>query len=234
MTLAGTDAGNYTLTRRHSTTADITARTLTGSDHRRRTRPTTATPAATVSGRSTGVVTGDTVDRRRHRAPSPTRTWAPARPSSVGRLALTGADAGNYKLIDIAARRPRPTSRAKDLTGSVTADDKTYDGTIAATDHRPARPGVGRRRHGLDYRHQRHLRRQERRHRQDRHRHRLALTGDRRRQLQLLTATTTAPRPTSRPRRSPARSPRPTRSTTAPPPPRSSRLARRAWSGPTR
>ena len=41
--------------------------------------------------------------------------------------ALTGADAGNYS-ADLGRHDARPTSRAKPITGSFTADDKVYDG----------------------------------------------------------------------------------------------------------
>ncbi len=85
-------------------------------------------------------------------------------------LALAGTDAGNYTVNTSAATSADITPLA--ITGSVTANDKVYDGTTAATLSGATLSGVIAGDIVTYSRRQRDVRRQERGHRQDRYRDR--------------------------------------------------------------
>ncbi len=132
LTLSGADAGNYQLsTTTATTTANITAKILTPNitaDN----KPYDGTTAATIATRTLiGVVgtedvtlTGGTATF----ADPNVGTWTV---TATG-LALSGADAGNYQLSTTTATDTADIT-AKILTPSITASDKVYDGTTAAT-----------------------------------------------------------------------------------------------------
>jgi hypothetical protein len=135
LTISGADAGKYSLTQ-PTTTADITAKALTVSgitaDNKVYDGNTTATlnmgSAALV-----GVVGSDdvTLDTSGAVGAFDTANVGTGKTVTVSGLVLTGADAGNYSLT-----QPTTTAdiTAKALTISgITADDKVYDGTAAAT-----------------------------------------------------------------------------------------------------
>lgn len=131
LVIAGADAGNYALTQ-PTATANITARsmtvTATGVD-----KVYDKTTAATVTLASAQLVVGDAVDLTYVSATfSPNGNVGTSKPISVGGIAKNGPDAGNYALANTTATTsasilPRP------LVMTVTAQDKTYDGTTAAT-----------------------------------------------------------------------------------------------------
>lgn len=134
LTLSGADAGNYSLIQ-PTTTADITARELTVSgitaDDKTYDGNTTAT-LNTGSAALVGVVSGDDVTLNTGGA---TGTFADKNAAadkivSISGLTIGGADAGNYSLT-----QPSATAdiTALAIVGSITANNKTYDGTTDAT-----------------------------------------------------------------------------------------------------
>jgi filamentous hemagglutinin family protein len=126
--LSGTDAGNYILTGVASGIADILRRSLTGV-LTANSRTYDGTTAATGSISLTGVVAGDTVTA------NGTFNFAD-RNAGVGKvvtasdLILSGADAGNYDLGPISGVAD---ILRRSITGTVVANNKTYDGTTGAT-----------------------------------------------------------------------------------------------------
>lgn len=133
ITLTGADAGNYSLSSDTATdTADIWAIQLVGSftaDNKVYDGTTAAVvhPVALV-----GVLAGEDVTL--------TATGGTFDDKNVGTgktvtatLALAGADAGNYELVNAGPRTSTADITAKSVTGSFTAADKVWDGTNAAT-----------------------------------------------------------------------------------------------------
>jgi hypothetical protein len=139
LTLVGPDAGNYTLDpdlTSNTALADITARTVDGS-FTAGNKVYDGNTDASITGRSlaaasgdTGKVAGDDVELSGGTASFADKnvgTWT-VTGSGFG---LTGDDAGNYALGDVADTTAEIT--AKELTGSFTAADKVYDGNTDAT-----------------------------------------------------------------------------------------------------
>ena len=134
LALTGADAGNYILTQ-PSTTADITAATLTVSGITAASKTYDGTTAAMLdtSGAALGgVISNDdvTLDTSAAMGTFDTKDVGTGINVSVSGLAPTGADAGNYILT-----QPSTTAdiTAATLTVSgITAASKTYDGTTAA------------------------------------------------------------------------------------------------------
>jgi hypothetical protein len=134
LSLSGADASNYTLTQ-PTTTATITAHGLTVTGITAANKVYSGTTTATLNVASAalvGVASGDTVTLNTNSAAGAfaNANVGTAKPVTVSGLSLSGADAGNYALT-------QPTTAADitaaTLTASTTADNKTYDGTIAAT-----------------------------------------------------------------------------------------------------
>ncbi|WP_237722777.1 beta strand repeat-containing protein [Singulisphaera acidiphila] len=135
LTLSGADAGNYVLVQ-PTTTADVTAATLTVNGLTANNKVYDGTTAATLNTGSltlSGVVFGDDLTLNTGGA---TGTFASkgvgtGKTVTVAGLTLSGADAGNYLLV-----QPSTTAdvTAATLTVSgITANNKGYDGTTAAT-----------------------------------------------------------------------------------------------------
>ncbi|WP_176723350.1 YDG domain-containing protein [Roseivirga misakiensis] len=132
-TITGTDAGNYTVSQPSGLSADITAKGLTV-DVTANNKTYDKTAAATVGSASlSGVESGDvvTIDV----SPSAFAfvsddVGTGIAVTATGNYTITGTDAGNYTVS-------QPTLSAditaKGLTVDVTANNKTYDKTTAAT-----------------------------------------------------------------------------------------------------
>ncbi len=131
-TLSGADADNYNLTSVADTTADITARELTGSftvdnrpyDGTANASVATSSVAVAVVGDEVGLTGGTVSFADKDVANGKTVTWTGA--------TLAGADKDNYTLA------PGPITTTADITplditGAFTADDKVYDGNTDAT-----------------------------------------------------------------------------------------------------
>ncbi|WP_212784863.1 YDG domain-containing protein [Ferrigenium kumadai] len=132
-THGGADAGNYTFTDQASTTANITPAAITVSGITASNKTYDATTAATVNTAGavlTGKMGADVV------TVSATGTFADKNVANGKTVTLTsthgGADAGNYTFTDQASTTANITPANLAVTG-VTAANKTYDATIAAT-----------------------------------------------------------------------------------------------------
>lgn len=135
LTLGGTHAWKYYIASA-TTTANITAKTLTVAGLTAADKAYDGTTAATLNTGSAalvGVVGGDTVTLS---TGSATGTFSSAvvgtgKTVTVAGLALSGADASNYALV-----QPTTTANITQRTltvAGITADEKVYDGTAAAT-----------------------------------------------------------------------------------------------------
>jgi hypothetical protein len=134
LTLGGADASNYTVTQ-PTTTADITAKTLSVAGITAASRiydATTVAALTTTSAALVGVIGADAVTLVKTSAAGTfaTKTIGIAKPVEVSGLTLSGADAGNYTVT-----QPTTTAdvTAKTLTVTgVTASGKIYDGVTTA------------------------------------------------------------------------------------------------------
>ena len=135
LSLSGTDAGNYILAV-PTTTANITAVMLTVTGITAEDKLYDAMTDATIdtSGAALmGVIRGDSVTLNTSGAAG---TFASPNVGTgvtvtINGLFLTGADAGNY-IVEPPTTTANITPVTLTVTG-ITADDKTYDGTTAAT-----------------------------------------------------------------------------------------------------
>ena len=129
-TLSGADAGNYSLASVSTTTADITAKSLTGSF----TAPNKVydgTTAATVNTPSlTGVISGDTVTLG-GTATFDNKNVGTGRTVTLNSPTLGGADAGNYSLTSVSTVTANITAKALTITAS--NQSKTYGDTFSFT-----------------------------------------------------------------------------------------------------
>src|SRR6185369_634137 len=130
-TLAGADAGNYTLASVATTTADITAKPITGS-FTAANKVYDGTAVATVTGRSlNGVIAADAVDLSGGTAAFGTKAAGANKTVTLTGAVLVGVDKDNYSLTSVGPATADIT--AKSITGSFTAANKVYDGNTSAT-----------------------------------------------------------------------------------------------------
>jgi hypothetical protein len=129
ISLSGADAGNYTPNASTTTTADITARalTITATGVNKVYDATTAATVALSDDRIAGDVFTDTYTT----ATFADKNVGTGKAISVTGISISGADAGNYTFNSSAAATANITAKA--LAVTATAQDKTYDGTDAAT-----------------------------------------------------------------------------------------------------
>ena len=136
-TKSGADAGNYVFASpQGTTTADITAKNLTisGAVAQNKVYDGNTTASVSFAGATlNGVVAPDvvTINSSGHSTTFNNKNAGLAKPVTVTGVTLSGADAGNYTVsqpsgltADIAKRN---------VTASITAADRTYDGTDAAS-----------------------------------------------------------------------------------------------------
>jgi YDG domain/MBG domain (YGX type)/Bacterial Ig-like domain (group 3)/Galactose oxidase, central domain/Kelch motif len=134
--LAGADAGNYTVSQPSGLTAEILAKNLTISGAVAQGKTYDGTTAATVdfsAARLNGVVGGEdvTINSGGYSASFADEnvgTWA----VTVTGVTLAGAHAGNYTVSQPAGVSTEILAKNLTITGAV-AQNKTYDGTTAAT-----------------------------------------------------------------------------------------------------
>jgi len=130
LSLTGPDAGNYTVNTTAATTADITAKALTGAITVAN-KVYDGTTAATISTRTlTGVVSGDNVTYTGGTAAFSDKNAGNGKTVNATGLTLTGTDAGNYTVNASAATTANITP--KTLTASVTVSDKVYNASTTA------------------------------------------------------------------------------------------------------
>ena len=132
-TLTGTSAGNYSLASSTlTTTADITAKQLTG-HFTAANKEYNGLDGATITGRTlTGVITGDTVSLTGGAATFNTPNVGTGKTVTGTGFTLTGTSAGNYSLASSTLTTTADIT-AKQLTGHFTAADKEYNGLDGAT-----------------------------------------------------------------------------------------------------
>jgi filamentous hemagglutinin family protein len=131
LSLAGADAGNYSVNDTATTTADITPLAIIGSVTAAN-KVYDATIDATLTDRAlTGVLAGDSVAYSGGTATFADKNAGTGKTVTATGLALTGADAGNYSVNDTATTTADITPLA--IIGSVTAANKVYDATTNAT-----------------------------------------------------------------------------------------------------
>jgi hypothetical protein len=129
ITLSGTDAGNYTFSTTASTTGSITPRALViSATGQNRIYDGTTTGAVSLSDNR---VSGDALTTGYATAAFSDKNVGTGKAISVTGITLSGTDAGNYSFNTTASTTGNIT--AKTLVGSITAANKVYDGTTAAT-----------------------------------------------------------------------------------------------------
>jgi hypothetical protein len=133
LSLAGADAGNYTLSATDgSTTANIAKATLTpnvSAESRAYNGKTTATlkyGPLSVFGSDVVTLAGGTGTFNNKNAGT-------GKTVSYSGLSLSGADAGNYQLASASGTTTADIAKATLSVGSVAANNRTYDGTTAAS-----------------------------------------------------------------------------------------------------
>ena len=128
--LSGTDAPNYVLDSVATTTANITAKHITGSftaDN----KVYDGNNTATVLTRSLiGVISPDVVTLIGGTATFSSKNVGMGKTVTLTGATLSGADVGNYLLESVAPTTANIT--ALHITGTFTADNKTYDGNASA------------------------------------------------------------------------------------------------------
>jgi filamentous hemagglutinin family protein len=138
LTLGGTDAGNYTLSSSTaSASANITAKVLTigGLTIQNKTYDGTTTASFSGTPSLSGVLGGETVNLSgTASAAFADKNAGTGKAVTVTGLSLSGTDAGNYTLIGSTSSATADITAAtiSAITG-ITAANKTYDGTTAAT-----------------------------------------------------------------------------------------------------
>jgi hypothetical protein len=130
ITISGTDAANYTQNTSTTTTADITVRTLNVTAVAD-TKVYDATTSATAV-YSDDRVSGDifTVSGT---ATFSSKTAAAGKTVSITDITITGTDAGNYQHNLTTTSTAEITQRPLEVTGTLQAQNKVYDGSRTAT-----------------------------------------------------------------------------------------------------
>jgi hypothetical protein len=130
LTLSGTDAANYSLgSTSATTTADITPRTLTVSATALN-KMYDGTTSATVT-LSDNRVAGDSLTTSYTSATFANKNVGTARTVSISGISISGSDAANYSANTSASTTANITPAS--VTALVSANNKVYDGTTAAT-----------------------------------------------------------------------------------------------------
>ena len=131
--IGGVDKGNYAITDQTTTTADITPKTLTISGVTASNKVydgTTTASLDTSSALMSGLIGGDAVTLTASGNFADKNVGSGKTVSMSGSIA--GADAGNYSTTVSGSLTAEITKKAVTVSG-ITASDKTYDGTTAAT-----------------------------------------------------------------------------------------------------
>ena len=133
---SGADAGNYVILNPGgivTTTAAITAKSITGS-YTAQAKVYDGTTTATVTGSSTDILAGDTVNFTNAVATFTSKDASNvATPVNLTAISLSGADAVNYSILNPTASLAGAKISPKPITVSFTATGKVYDGTRSAT-----------------------------------------------------------------------------------------------------
>jgi|GEM_PF-321785 len=132
ITISGADAVNYTHNTSATDTASITAKSVTGT-FTASSKVYDGTNAATIATRTlSGAVNGDDVSLVGGTATFANKNVGTDKTVTATGFSLSGADADNYSLASTTLTTKANITQ-KSLVGSITANDKVYDGTNAAT-----------------------------------------------------------------------------------------------------
>ncbi len=134
-TYGGADVGNYAITDQATATADITAKAVTVSGITADDKVYDATTAATVDTTGitfTGLIAGDDLTASGTTGAFGDKHVGTAKTVTLASTTYGGADVGNYAITDQATATADITAKAVTVSG-ITADDKVYDATTAAT-----------------------------------------------------------------------------------------------------
>ncbi len=132
-TLGGSEAGNYTLTQPTGLSADITARALTVTGTTVASKTYDGTLTATLSnGSLVGVVSADLANVGLTQSGTFADKNIGTAKAVTSTSTLGGSEAGNYTLTQPTGLSADITARALTVSG-ITATNKVYDGTTAAT-----------------------------------------------------------------------------------------------------
>jgi hypothetical protein len=127
----GNNGSNYSVTYANNTTSTVTQKALTASMSAAN-KTYDGTTAASVTGSSTDIITGDTVTFANTSATFANKNVGTGKPVTVAGISLTGTNAGNYSLQSNTATATANVT-AKSLTAAMSAANKTYDGTTTAS-----------------------------------------------------------------------------------------------------
>ncbi len=129
--ITGGDAANYTVNATATTTANIDPLAIVGNVTAANKIYDGGTSAVLLTRSLSGVLGGDDVSYNGGAASFADKNVGVGKTVTATGLGLIGADAGNYSVNTTATTSADITPLA--ITGSVTANDKIYDGTVAAT-----------------------------------------------------------------------------------------------------
>ncbi|WP_090143255.1 YDG domain-containing protein, partial [Limnohabitans sp. DM1] len=131
--LSGADAGNYSLQNSSATTtANVTAKNLTAS-YSAASKTYDGGVAASVTGGSADIVSGDVVDFSQTSAVFADKNAGAAKSVAIAGIAIAGTDAGNYALQNTTANATADITRKDVSLSSLSAANKVYDGTTVAS-----------------------------------------------------------------------------------------------------
>ena len=130
ISISGVDAANYTQNTTATATADVTLRTLavTAAADTKVYDSTTSATAVYSDNRVSGDIISITGT-----ATFATKTAGTAKPVSIVSIDVTGTDAANYTWNTTTSSTADITQRPLEVTGTLQAQDKVYDGTRTAT-----------------------------------------------------------------------------------------------------
>ncbi|MEK9212832.1 YDG domain-containing protein [Sphingomonas sp. 2378] len=133
-TISGTDAGNYTLVQPIGLSADISRASLTVQGVSVLTKVYDATVDATLTGGTVSALGADTVILSTSAASGrfADRNAGVGKAVTASGYVISGADAGNYLLVQPTGLSGAITPASLTLAGSFTARNKVYDASVAA------------------------------------------------------------------------------------------------------
>jgi mucin-19 len=133
-TLSGADAGNYALVQPTGVTADISARTLNVTGATAANKTYDALLGATISGGTISAISGDavTLSSAQRAGVFADKNVGTGKSVTVSGYEISGADAGNYFLVQPTSLTANITALTLNVTGA-TAANKTYDALLTAT-----------------------------------------------------------------------------------------------------
>ena len=134
VTLSGADAANYSITPTATTTADITAKSISLNGFTAASKVYDASTTASISnaGSLSGVISGDAVTASNSGASFANKNVGTGKNVTLNGVSLSGADGANYSIAQSATTTADITAKAISLNG-FTAASKVYDASTTAS-----------------------------------------------------------------------------------------------------